>query len=184
MDDTLNEGLIGTMDGGILYANFKEDLFSKLVGASSVENYVVRVKELDENIFATFHAFGGVKLWSAFTGEELVDISYARISCKDVLLHKGRGELFCFYDDNSCRIVDMNNFDKVTSFILDEFTAQPGQTEGPRYIADSQMIHEQGQAFPYYLAVTNKGEMYVSELREKDEVVWVEVKIFCLDFCD
>ena len=176
LDESLNEGLLGSLDGGILYANFSEDVFSKLVGAPSVENYVIRYKELDENLFVTFHAFGSVKLWNAINGEELHDFTYSKITCKDVLLHKGRSELYFFYDDNSCKVVDAQNFEKVTQFIIDEVNVQPG--EEARYIQDSTMVHEPGQDKPYYFCVTNKGELYVSDLKEKDEINLTEVHIY------
>jgi len=173
LDETLNEGLIGSLDGGILYGNFAEDVFSKLVGAPSVENYVIRFKELDDNLFVTFHAFGSVKLWNAINGEELQDFSYSKITCKDVLLHKGRQELYFFYDDNTCKVVDVQNFEKVTQFIIDETNVHPG--EESRYIQDSTMVHEQGQDKPYYFCITNKGELYVSDLKDKDEINLTEV---------
>lgn len=174
MDEKLNEGLIGSLDGGILYGNFKEDVFSKLVGASSVENPILRVKDLDENIFVTFHVFGTIKLWNSFNGEELADYSYPKITCKDVLLHRGRSQIYCFYDDNSVKVVDLDNFEKVTQYVIDEFMVQT-DTE-PRHINESQFIQEQGQGSAYYLCSTNKGEVYVSELKERDEINLVEVK--------
>ena len=135
----------------------------------------MRVKDLDENIFVTFHAFGSIKLWNAFNGEELAEYSYPKITCKDVLLHRSRSEIYCFYDDNSVKVVDLNNFEKITQYIIDEFMVQTDSE--PRYINDSQFVQEQGQALPYYLCSTNKGEVYISELREKDEINWTEVTL-------
>jgi len=125
-------------------------------------------------MFVTFHAFGSIKLWNSISGEELADFGFPKITCKDVLLHKGRNELICFYDDNSAKIIDMENFEKITPFIVDEFMIQPG--DEPRYIQDSVIVTEQGSDRPYYLGLTNKGEVYYSELREKDEINWVEVR--------
>lgn len=167
------------MDGGILYGNLKEDLFSKLIGAPAVEDSIIRVKDLNDEIFVTFLALGGIKLWNSLSGEELAEFSYPKISCKDVLLHRGRSEIICFYDDNTCKVIDLNNFEKVTSYVMEESMVQPDNEV--RFVFDTKMIQEQGQSLPYYFCVTNKGELFISELREKDEINWTEVIVYILE---
>lgn len=171
VEETQNEGLIGALDGGIYYCNFKENLFSKLVGTPPTENPVYKAISLTDGVFGTIHALGGFKLWNAHNGEELADYAYEKINCKSLLYQNTKKQIIAFYDDNTIKTIDFEDFSKVTHFIVDEQIIK--SDEDPRFFVDSGFVNEQN--YFYYFAVTNKGEVYTSELKERDEIEWVEV---------
>lgn len=171
VDETQSEGLIGSVDGGIFYCNFKENLFTKLVGTSSVANNIVKVLKLTDTIFATIHFLGSFKLWNATNGEELADFAYEKINCKTVLYNPSNKLIYAFYDDNSIKTIDFEDFSKVNHLIVEESLVQSDQE--PRFFVESAAVVEDHKL--YYFAVTNKGEVYTSELKQKDDIEWIEI---------
>mmetsp|Transcript_31820 Transcript_31820/g.28874 ORF Transcript_31820/g.28874 Transcript_31820/m.28874 type:complete len:231 (+) Transcript_31820:9-701(+) len=170
MEEKFEEGLIGCLEGGIVYANFKEELFSKLVGAPSTENPVIRVKNLHENIICTIHGMGNFKLWNLENGEELANFTYERIYCKDVLYNPNNKQILAYFDDNSFKTYEYHDYSKTFNFMIDEQTLSTERSD--QYIAGTQFVDEDN--YFYYFAVDNWGELYTSELKDKEEHVWVE----------
>jgi len=174
LEETLSEGLIGSLDGGIVYANFTDEVSSKLVGAPSFTNPIIRAKYINDTTVATIHSSGGFKLWNALNGEELADFTFDKIACQDLLYLPTRNELLAFYDDNSIKSIDMGDFGRLFHYLVD--SPMINTDAESRFICDSACAIENNRV--YIFAATNKGELFMSDINDTEEITLTEVFIF------
>lgn len=172
LDDESTEGLAGLMDGGIAYLNFKEKLLTKLVGAPSHDNPIVKVRSINDEIFATIHSLGGIKLWGTTTGEELTNYYFSGLNCTDLIFDESRNRIITFFDKDQVKILSIDDFTSVKTLQEVEAFSQPG--EKADYVIQSVKAEEDEDAF-FYFTLTNNGLLYTTQFSENDEVNFIEV---------
>lgn len=171
LDDESMEGLVGMMDGGICYMNLKEKLITKLVGAPSHDNGIVKAKQINSEIFATIHQLGGIKLWNVITGEELASYHFDKLNCTDLVYDAARQRIFVFFSQDQIKILSIDDFQAVKALQLSEaFTRTDGKDE---YITHNVRTEEDDSY--YYFSLSNNGTLFTTEFSENNEVNFIQL---------